>query len=152
MNIHIEAAKHPVHSVAGTPSVTPLGPTTATVSDKIGNLPQNKLLTYFTDPIMHIDYDRIRYPKYPDAIFDWELHHNGLPEHNSCIIEYLKQCRKNEEASNFGGPGGPNFVEPRGLHNANNNPLTNSNGSLSLKPLGFLAMSGEHSGISRAQA
>ncbi len=39
---------------------------------------------------MHIDYDRIRYPKYADAIYDWESHHEGLPENNNSIIDYLK--------------------------------------------------------------
>ena len=37
---------------------------------------------------------------------------------------------------------------------ANNNPLTNSNGTLSLKPTGggILTISGEHAGISRSNA
>lgn len=54
-------------------------PATATQADKVPRTSQNKLLNFFTDPIMHIDYDRIRYPKYTDAIYDWELHHTALP-------------------------------------------------------------------------
>jgi hypothetical protein len=50
------------------PTLTPL--IQAGSPEKKPRLSQNKLLTYFTDPIMHIDYDRIRYPKYPDAIYD----------------------------------------------------------------------------------
>ena len=107
-------------------------------------------MTYYTDPIMHIDYDRIRYPKHSDAIFDWEQHHQGFPEHNNLVIDYLKQCRKNEEASIFGGTIGSNYLEQRSLQGVTNNPLTNSNGSLSLKPGHLLAMSGDHGVLSRA--